>query len=365
MPIRVRTSDPRKVRRYNVSAREHEGAAVVSGERALAFDAPVSAHDMESRCIHALEALKSCVLERDGVIGHIKAFCASGTESVALSTTGDSIQARPTDGWSACVSGAYIVSIAAIAYVSLSSFESALIEGLEGLDSFFFSKKGQFVLKERMHNMELNGYIDHTLLKPDATAEQVRKLCREAKEHSFASVCVNPSRIALAAKELEGSAVLPCCVVGFPLGATLSTAKAAEASAVVALGAKEVDMVINIGAAKEGDWALVQRDIEAVVEAAGGKAHVKVIIETCLLTDDEKRRACEAAKAAGADFVKTSTGFSSGGATAADVALMRSVVGSEMGVKASGGVKTRADALAMIKAGATRLGTSSGLAIVE
>lgn len=207
-------------------------------------------------------------------------------------------------------------------------------------------------------------YTDHTLLKPDATAGQIKVVCAEAREYGFASVCVNPSYIGLVAKELDGSGVNPCVVVGFPLGATLPEIKAAETRAVTALGAKEVDMVINIGAAKDGDWALVQRDIEAVVEAAAGKAIVKVIIETCFLTDDEKVRACMAAKQAGADFVKTSTGFGSGGATIEDVRLMRVTVGSEMGVKASGGVRDLDTAKAMIEAGATRLGTSSGVSIV-
>lgn len=207
--------------------------------------------------------------------------------------------------------------------------------------------------------------IDHTLLKPDATPEQVEKICAEARQYGFASVCVNPSYIGLVARRLEGSQVAPCCVVGFPLGATMPGVKAFEAQACIAQGAKEVDMVINVGAAKAGDWALVQKDIEAVVGAAKGKALVKVIIETCLLTDEQKVQACLAAKAAGADFVKTSTGFSTGGATAADVALMRKTVGTGMGVKASGGVRDLAGALEMMAAGASRLGSSSGVAIAK
>ena len=206
--------------------------------------------------------------------------------------------------------------------------------------------------------------IDHTLLKPDATTEQIVKLCNEAKEYGFASVCVNPSRIALAAKELEGTDVTPCCVVGFPLGAIPSESKAAETAVAVKNGAREVDMVINIGAAKDGDWAKVEGDIAAVKQACGA-AKLKVIIEACLLTDDEKVQACLASKRAGADFVKTSTGFSKGGATAADVKLMRETVGPDMGVKASGGIHNRAEALAMIEAGASRIGASSGIAIVS
>ena len=215
-----------------------------------------------------------------------------------------------------------------------------------------------------MNANELARTIDHTLLKPDATAAQVRKLCDEAKAYHFASVCVNPCRIALAAEELKGSDVTPCCVVGFPLGAIPSESKAAETAVAVKNGAREVDMVINIGAAKEGDWALVERDIAAVKAACGEAAKLKVIIETCLLTDEEKVQACLAAKRAKADFVKTSTGFSKAGATAEDVRLMRQTVGPEMGVKAAGGIHTRAEAEAMIAAGATRIGASSGIAIV-
>jgi len=211
----------------------------------------------------------------------------------------------------------------------------------------------------------LASYIDHTLLKPDATAEQVKKICAEAREYKFASVCVNPSRIALVAQELKGTDVLPCCVVGFPLGAIPSESKAAETAVAIRNGAKEIDMVINIGAAKEGDWSYVQKDIAAVVAACAGKAALKVIIECCLLTDEEKVNACLAAKAAGADFVKTSTGFSTGGATEHDVALMRKTVGPDMGVKAAGGIRTKEDVLKMIEAGASRIGASAGVAIVR
>ena len=215
-----------------------------------------------------------------------------------------------------------------------------------------------------MNARELAGTIDHTLLKPDATAAQILKLCDEAKTWHFASVCVNPCRIALAAEALKGSDVTPCCVVGFPLGAIPSESKAAETAVAVKNGAREIDMVINIGAAKEGDWALVERDIAAVKAACGDAAKLKVIIEACLLTDDEKVQACLAAKRANADFVKTSTGFSRGGATVEDVRLMRKTVGDEMGVKAAGGIHNRAEALAMLEAGATRIGASSGIAIV-
>ena len=206
--------------------------------------------------------------------------------------------------------------------------------------------------------------IDHTLLKPDASREEVLRLCREAVEYGFASVCVNPSRIALAADALRGTDVTPCCVVGFPLGAIPPESKAAETAVAVKNGAREIDMVINLGAVKDGDWALVTEDI-AAVKAACGQALLKVIIECCLLTDGEKARACRAAMDAGADFVKTSTGFSKGGATVEDVRLMRQTVGPDMGVKAAGGIHTRAEAEAMIEAGATRIGASAGIKIVS
>ena len=215
-----------------------------------------------------------------------------------------------------------------------------------------------------MNSAELAKYIDHTLLKPDATAAQIKKICDEAKKYHFASVCVNPSRIKLAASELAGSDIAPCCVVGFPLGAVPAESKAAETAVAVRDGAKEIDMVINVGAAKDGDWNTVEQDIAAVKRACG-TALLKVIIEACLLTDEEKVQACLAAKRAGADFVKTSTGFSKGGATVHDVALMRQTVGNAMGVKAAGGIHTRDEALAMIEAGASRIGASSGIAIVS
>lgn len=213
--------------------------------------------------------------------------------------------------------------------------------------------------------MKLNRYIEHTLLKPEATTDQIKALCREARENDFACACVNSCHAALAARELEGSNTAACCAVGFPLGAMLTGAKAAEAEIAVEQGATEVDMVINIGAAKEGNWALVEEDIRAVAEATHPGAILKVIIEACLLTDEEKRRACLCAKAAGADFVKTSTGLSTGGATVEDVKLMRATVGRDMKVKAAGGIRTREDALAMIAAGADRLGTSAGLKLIQ
>ena len=215
-----------------------------------------------------------------------------------------------------------------------------------------------------MDGKQLAKTIDHTLLKPDATGAQILKLCDEAKAYGFASVCVNPYRVALAAEALKGSDVTTCCVVGFPLGAVPPESKAAETAVAVKDGAREIDMVMNIGAAKDGDWALVERDI-AAVKAACGRARLKVIIECCLLTDDEKVRACQAAVRAGADFVKTSTGFSKGGATVHDVALMRRTVGPDIGVKAAGGIHTRAEAEAMIQAGANRIGASAGIAIVS
>lgn len=216
-----------------------------------------------------------------------------------------------------------------------------------------------------MEIRNLSKYIDHTLLKADATEEQIRNTCREARKYDTASVCVNSSRIPVVVEELAGTDIKACCVVGFPLGAMLPAAKAAEAAFAIEAGAQEIDMVINIGKAKDGLWDYVQKDIEAVKAVCTGKALLKVIIETCLLTDEEKVRACQAAKAAGADFVKTSTGFSTGGATAQDVKLMRETVGEEMGVKASGGVRTKDAAIAMIESGATRIGASSSKSILE
>lgn len=211
----------------------------------------------------------------------------------------------------------------------------------------------------------INKLIDHTLLRPDASERDILRLCDEAKQHGFKSVCVNPCRVGTAAEALAGSGVLPCCVIGFPLGASTTKVKAFEAASAVEDGAKEIDMVINIGAAIDGDWELVERDIRAVVNAAGGNAAVKVIIEACLLTDEQKITACECAMSAGADFVKTSTGFSKAGATAEDVALMRRVVGNSMGVKASGGVRTAEDARKLIEAGASRIGTSNGINLLN
>lgn len=215
-----------------------------------------------------------------------------------------------------------------------------------------------------IHGKELAKYIDHTLLKPQATTAQILALCEEAKTYGFASVCVNPCHIALAAKTLAGTEVAPCCVIGFPLGACTTEAKAFEAADAAEKGATEIDMVIQVGAAKEGNWDYVERDIAAVVQAIAGRALLKVIIETCLLTDEEKRQACLAAVRAGADFVKTSTGFSTGGAVPSDVRLMRQTVGPNIGVKAAGGVRTYEDAIAMIEAGASRLGASAGVAIL-
>jgi deoxyribose-phosphate aldolase len=211
---------------------------------------------------------------------------------------------------------------------------------------------------------EIAKTIDHTLLRPDAAAGDIAVLCDEAVQYGFAAVCVNSCHVAAAAARLEGTGVAVCSVIGFPLGAMLSAAKAFEAEQAVAEGAVELDMVINVGALKSGNAETVGSDITAVRKAAGAGILLKVIIETCLLTEDEKIRACEIAKRAGADFVKTSTGFSTGGATTTDVALMRKTVGSETGVKASGGIKDRASAEAMIQAGASRIGTSSGVIIV-
>ena len=208
--------------------------------------------------------------------------------------------------------------------------------------------------------------IDHTLLKPDATPDQIAQLCFEARKHGFASVCINPAWVKLCAQLLHGSPVKVCTVIGFPLGATAPEVKAFETRNAIESGATEIDMVINIGALKARDLDLVARDIRGVVDAAHASgAVVKVIIEAVLLTDEEKTVACLLSKEAGADFVKTSTGFASGGATVHDVELMRRVVGPEMGVKAAGGVRTYADAESMIKAGATRIGASAGVKIIQ
>ena len=207
--------------------------------------------------------------------------------------------------------------------------------------------------------------IDHTALKPDTTKDQIEKLCREAVQFGFASVCVNPCYVSLCSQLLKDTEIKVCTVIGFPLGATTSAAKAAETTEAIENGATEVDMVINVGAVKSGDFDYVKKDIEAVVQAAKGKALVKVILETCLLTDEEKRKCCSICKEAGADYVKTSTGFSTGGATVEDIKLMRDTVGAEMGVKASGGIRDYETAKAMIEAGASRIGASASVAIVN
>lgn len=216
-----------------------------------------------------------------------------------------------------------------------------------------------------MNSKEIASMIDHTLLKPEATEEEIKKLCLEAKEYGFASVCVNPSNVKFAYDILKDTKVKVCTVIGFPLGANTSTLKAFEAREAIENGATEVDMVINVGKLKAKDYEFVKNDIKAVVDAAKGKALTKVILETCLLTDEEKVTACKLSKEAGADFVKTSTGFSKGGATAEDIKLMRETVGEKMGVKASGGVRTHEDAVKMINAGASRIGASASIAICE
>lgn len=213
---------------------------------------------------------------------------------------------------------------------------------------------------------DLARMIDHTLLKANATEAEIVKLAEEAKEYKFASVCVNPTWVQKAAEILkDAEEVKVCTVIGFPLGATTSETKAFETRNAIEKGATEVDMVINIGALKDKQYDLVEKDIKAVVDAAKGKALTKVIIETCLLNDEEKEIACKLSVKAGADFVKTSTGFSTGGATVEDIALMRKTVGPDVGVKASGGVRSLEDAQNMIEAGATRIGASSGVAIVN
>ena len=212
--------------------------------------------------------------------------------------------------------------------------------------------------------MKLSKYIDHTLLKPEATKAMIQKLCEEAKEHDFMSVCINPYWVSYCKKQLEGSDVLVCTVIGFPLGANTIETKVYETETAVSHGADEIDMVINIGAVKDGNYDYLVKEISAVVEAAMGRT-VKVIIETCLLTDDEKILACKAALEAKASFVKTSTGFSTGGATVEDVKLMKSVVGNNAKVKASGGVRSSEDLEKMLAAGAERIGTSSGVQLVS
>jgi deoxyribose-phosphate aldolase len=218
-------------------------------------------------------------------------------------------------------------------------------------------------LAKGLSSADLARLIDYSVLKPEATADDVRRFCAEARAYHFWSVCVNPIFAGLATRELAGSSVVTCSVVAFPFGATTTAAKVAETRQAVADGAAEIDMVLAIGALKAGNADAVRGDIAAVKQACGG-ALLKVIIEACLLTDAEKVLACRLAKEAGADFVKTSTGFAKGGATVADVALMRRTVGPELGVKAAGGVRTFAEAMAMVEAGATRIGTSAGIAIV-
>jgi deoxyribose-phosphate aldolase len=218
---------------------------------------------------------------------------------------------------------------------------------------------------EGLDPKQLAKYIDHTMLMPDTTREAIKKLCDEAKKHKFASVCINPTHVVFVAEQLKGSGIPVCVVIGFPLGATTTAVKAFEAKEAVGNGAAELDMVINIGAVKDGNFKLVEDDIRAVVEAGGNKALVKVIIETCLLTDEEKVKVCEIAKKAGAEFVKTSSGFSTGGATVEDVALMKKTVGEGMSVKASTGVRTVEAVVAMVNVGASRIGTSRGVTIVS
>lgn len=216
-----------------------------------------------------------------------------------------------------------------------------------------------------MDKKQLARMIDHTILKPEANKEAVTSICKEALEYNFASVCINPANIELAAELLKGSEVKVCTVIGFPLGASTKEVKAFETKDAIEKGAQEVDMVINIGKLKDRDYNYVKEDIKAVVNEAKGKATTKVIIETCLLTEEEKVMACKLAKESGADFVKTSTGFSTGGATPEDIKLMRQTVGTELGVKASGGVRSLEDAMIVIENGATRIGASASIAICE
>lgn len=216
-----------------------------------------------------------------------------------------------------------------------------------------------------MEQHRLAEYVDYTLLKPTATREDVLRLCEEAKAYRTCSVCVNSCFVKTVREALRGTGIKTCCVVGFPLGAMSSQAKAEETRIAIEDGAEEIDMVQNIGHAKAGEWSLVEQDIAAVTEAARSRALVKVILETCLLTQEEIVASCQAAARAGADFVKTSTGFSTGGARAEDIALMRKTVGPKMGVKASGGIRTRQAAEEMIQAGASRIGASSAALFAE
>lgn len=213
--------------------------------------------------------------------------------------------------------------------------------------------------------MNINKLIDHTALKPNTNKESILKLIAEAKTYDFASVCVNPCWVALAHQELKNTYIKVCTVIGFPLGANTTEVKVFETKDAIEKGAQEIDMVINIAMLKDKEYDYVENEIHQIVEAAKDKAIVKIIIETCLLTDEEKIKACELSQKAGADFVKTSTGFSTGGATVHDIALMRKTVGAEMGVKASGGVHTHEEALAMVEAGATRIGASAGVKLLK
>lgn len=232
----------------------------------------------------------------------------------------------------------------------------------------FFRKNVTGYTKKKIQmwrkKMKINGLIDHTMLKPDAGKEVIKRYCREALENGFASVCVNSCHVPLVAKQLRGSEIKTCCVVGFPLGAMLSSAKAFEAGQACALGAQEIDMVINIGALKDGDDDFVREDIQAVVKASEG-ASVKVIIETCFLTEEEKIRACRLAVEAGADYVKTSTGFGTAGAAAEDIRLMKKSVGEHAKIKASGGIRTKEEAETMIEAGADRIGAGNGMLLIQ
>ncbi|KGK86132.1 deoxyribose-phosphate aldolase [Clostridium sp. HMP27] len=216
-----------------------------------------------------------------------------------------------------------------------------------------------------MTKNQLARMIDHTVLKADTKEEKIEEICKEALQYNFASVCINPCNIEFAAKLLKGSEVKVCTVIGFPLGANTTATKAFETKDAIEKGASEVDMVINIGKLKDKDYDYVKKDIEAVVKEAKGKALTKVIIETCLLTDEEKIMACKLSKEAGSDFVKTSTGFSTGGATVSDIKIMREAVGENLGVKASGGVRTYEDSIAIINAGATRIGASASIDIIN
>jgi deoxyribose-phosphate aldolase len=252
------------------------------------------------------------------------------------------------------------------------SISSEVIARLKDKNFFISENYGRFEAAE-IPLSKIAKMIDHTLLKPDATYEQIKQLCDEAMEYGFASVCVNSGYVPLAAEYLKNSAIPVCCTIGFPLGATTTKTKVFESREAIENGAKEIDMVINIGALKSKDFSKVRTDIEEVVMAAKGKATVKIIIETCLLTNDEKVIACEISKTAGADFVKTSTGFSTGGATVDDIKLMRQAVGPKIGVKASGGISSYEGTIALLEAGACtigdnnlcRIGTSKSINIIK